>query len=194
MIHRKKLTYATLITLARLSCVGPIVYAIHIQQWFVAFVFFVIAAATDGLDGFVARTFNECTFFGAVLDACVDKIMIVTILASLVFSTHLAFPVPEWFLLIIGIKEIVQLAGATLIYVYVHKFEIKPLLLGKITMALYVILIGILLYAHIQRIPLYIVTYWCVFVSLVAYMSFFQYFFVAYRYVNRYASKQKKVK
>lgn len=183
---KKKYTYATLITYGRLLCVIPIVYAIATQQWTKAFGFFTFAAATDGIDGFVARTFNECTFFGAALDACVDKIMIVSTLFSLVIFNHAAFAIPFWFLVVISIKETAQLIGAIYIYFYVHHFEIKPLLLGKCTMALYVLLITVFLYMYIQKIPFYGVQYCCVFVACIAYASFYQYFVVAYRYINEY--------
>lgn len=192
MMYAKKYTYATLITFGRLLCVFPITYAIATQQWKVAFSFFIFAAATDGLDGFVARMFNECTFFGAALDACVDKIMIVATLFSLVFFNHAVFSIPFWFLTVISIKEVVQLVGAIYIYFYVHHFEIKPLLLGKLTMALYVIVITFFLYAYVKKMPFYWVHYCCAFVTLIAYASFCEYFFVAYRYVNQYQLKNKK--
>jgi cardiolipin synthase len=191
-MHANRYTYATLITLGRLLCVLPVVYAIKTEQWVIAFSFFIIAAATDGLDGFIARTFDECTFFGAALDACVDKIMIIATLCSLIFFNQTTFSIPMWFLGIIATKEILQLVGVLYIYRYVRHFEIKPLLLGKITMALYVILIAFFLYAHIKKVPFYLIEYYCAFVSLVACMSFCEYFLVAYRYSNSFVLSNKK--
>lgn len=191
-MYTKKCTYATLITLGRLLCVFPIIYSIGMQYWTMAFSFFILAAATDGLDGFVARTFNECTFFGAALDACVDKIMIITTLCSLIFFKHATFSIPIWFLYIIAAKEAMQLMGALYLYIYVHHFEIKPLLLGKITMALYVILIAFFLYAHMKEVPFYLVEYCCIFVSCVACISFCEYFLIAYRYINSSVLCNKK--
>lgn len=192
MYAKKKYTYATLITYGRLFCVIPIIYAIATQHWRMAFYVFVFAAATDGVDGFVARAFNECTFFGAVLDACVDKVMIVATLFSLVFFNHGAFGIPSWFLIAICVKEFFQLIGAAYIYTRVHHFEVKPLLLGKLTMMLYVMLITFFLYMDINKIPFYCVQYCCVFVTGVAYASFYQYFSVAYHYINKYRLKNKK--
>ncbi|HTM06232.1 MAG TPA: CDP-alcohol phosphatidyltransferase family protein, partial [Patescibacteria group bacterium] len=117
-MNTRKYTYATLITFGRLFCVFPIVYAIATQKWTMAFFCFAVAAATDGLDGFIARMLDECTFFGAALDACVDKIMIIATLYSLIFFNHAAFSIPVWFLGIIATKEILQLIGAFYIYRY----------------------------------------------------------------------------
>ena len=41
-----------------------------------AFVLFVIAAATDWLDGYLARRQNQVTAFGRILDPFVDKILV----------------------------------------------------------------------------------------------------------------------
>jgi CDP-diacylglycerol--glycerol-3-phosphate 3-phosphatidyltransferase len=42
-----------------------------------AFVLFVVAAATDCLDGYLARRQNQVTSFGRILDPFVDKLLIV---------------------------------------------------------------------------------------------------------------------
>lgn len=47
---------------------------------------FIVAALTDVLDGWLARRWNAVTAFGRVMDACVDKVMVLgafTYLASL---------------------------------------------------------------------------------------------------------------
>lgn len=188
----KRYTYATLITIGRLLCVFPIIYTIGMQRWNIALSFFILAAVTDGLDGFIARALNECTFFGAALDACVDKIMVIATLGSLIFFNQTTCLVPVWFLYIIAMKEAMQLIGAFYIYTYVNHFEIKPLLLGKVTMALYVTLIAFFLYAHMKNVPFYLVEYCCIFVSCVACTSFCEYFLVAYRYTNNSVLYNKK--
>jgi len=45
--------------------------------------FFVIAAATDWLDGFLARRWNQTSSFGAFLDPVADKLMVTAALLSL---------------------------------------------------------------------------------------------------------------
>ncbi|MGB4265982.1 MAG: CDP-alcohol phosphatidyltransferase family protein [Limnochordia bacterium] len=45
---------------------------------YLAAVVFGIAAATDGLDGYVARTRKQVTRFGKLIDPIADKLLIVT--------------------------------------------------------------------------------------------------------------------
>ena len=42
-----------------------------------AFILFVVAAATDWLDGYLARKQNQVTSFGRILDPFVDKILVI---------------------------------------------------------------------------------------------------------------------
>lgn len=49
----------------------------------VTFVVFTLAALTDGLDGWVARRYNQITTIGKFLDALVDKIFVIGLLIVL---------------------------------------------------------------------------------------------------------------
>ena len=50
----------------------------------VATVFFVVAAVTDWLDGWIARRYNQTSAFGAFLDPVADKLMVAAALIVLV--------------------------------------------------------------------------------------------------------------
>lgn len=52
----------------------------------VAGVWFILAAATDGIDGFVARKLNQTTKFGAKFDAIVDKIIMFGVLPMVIIE------------------------------------------------------------------------------------------------------------
>ena len=54
---------------------------------------FLIAAATDWLDGFIARKFNLVSSFGAFLDPVADKLMVSTALVILVWLGRVEFVV-----------------------------------------------------------------------------------------------------
>lgn len=79
------MTLATALTLSRIFLI-PVFMALLFAQagelWAVAV--FIVAAITDGLDGYVARARKETTKFGALMDPIADKLLICAALISLV--------------------------------------------------------------------------------------------------------------
>ncbi|HSQ73238.1 MAG TPA: CDP-diacylglycerol--glycerol-3-phosphate 3-phosphatidyltransferase [Rubrivivax sp.] len=75
------LTIPTLLTWARIAAI-PLIIGVYYLGWdmatknLVATVLFVLFAATDWLDGWLARRLNQTSAFGAVLDPVADKILI----------------------------------------------------------------------------------------------------------------------
>ncbi|MBY0420683.1 MAG: CDP-diacylglycerol--glycerol-3-phosphate 3-phosphatidyltransferase [Parvularculaceae bacterium] len=78
---------ANLITLARILLVVPFAAMFFIDWAFaptVALVLFVVAAASDFLDGWVARARGEVSALGAALDPVADKLLVAAALLLLV--------------------------------------------------------------------------------------------------------------
>jgi CDP-diacylglycerol--glycerol-3-phosphate 3-phosphatidyltransferase len=77
-------TFATTLTLLRLVLIIPItVLTLDHKSSVAALLLFIIAAATDYFDGFVARRFGQVTDVGARLDASVDKVFVYALLGAL---------------------------------------------------------------------------------------------------------------
>lgn len=133
--HReKKITFSTMLTLVRFVLIPFIVAAMVLQHWYAAFILFIIAAITDILDGWFARWFNERTFLGAALDPIADKLLVIAVFATLAFYQSPLFSIPRWFVLMVLIKELIQIAGASIVYYYKGHLDIAPTLWGKLTM------------------------------------------------------------
>lgn len=133
--HEKKITFSTMLTLTRFVLVPFIVCSMIMNHWYAAFILFVVAAVTDILDGWFARWFNERTFLGAALDPLADKFLIIAVFATLAFYQSPLFTIPHWFVILVLIKELVQIAGTIIIYYRKGHLTIAPTLLGKLTMA-----------------------------------------------------------
>jgi len=76
-------TAANALTLFRAVAVVPIVWAIATDQRVIALGLFVLAAASDAVDGLLARRFGNVSARGALLDPLADKILVIGTLSGL---------------------------------------------------------------------------------------------------------------
>ncbi|NNE41388.1 MAG: CDP-diacylglycerol--glycerol-3-phosphate 3-phosphatidyltransferase [Marinicaulis sp.] len=84
---------ANLLTVFRILLIAPFVYFfMENAKWNMnaALFVFILASATDFFDGWVARSRNEITALGIVLDPIADKLIIVTALFLLVANGSIA--------------------------------------------------------------------------------------------------------
>lgn len=128
-----RITIPTLFTLARIIVIPVIVGAMVMGWWGRAFFFFVFACLTDVIDGLLARFLNEKTFLGACLDPIADKLLLISCFFTLAFVSTPLFSVPRWFVLFVVSKEIIQIAGALIIYAIRGHLNVQPTILGKTT-------------------------------------------------------------
>jgi CDP-diacylglycerol---glycerol-3-phosphate 3-phosphatidyltransferase len=92
------------LTLVRILLVPVLVVALTVETpggSTVAAIVFAIAAFTDGLDGYIARSRQSVTTFGKVMDPVADKLMIAAALISLVSLDRLA----AWVAMLIIARE-----------------------------------------------------------------------------------------
>lgn len=76
-IDRRSLNVPNFLTLARLVLAVVLFAMISLgSSWLAATAMFVIAAATDALDGYIARKYGLVTTLGRILDPFADKIII----------------------------------------------------------------------------------------------------------------------
>jgi CDP-diacylglycerol---glycerol-3-phosphate 3-phosphatidyltransferase len=76
-IDRRSLNLPNAITLSRLVLALVVFVLIYIEGlWLTAAAVFLVAAATDALDGYLARRYGQITTLGRILDPFVDKIII----------------------------------------------------------------------------------------------------------------------
>ena len=131
-ISSKALTIPNLITLGRFVLVPIIIYLMMTDHWQVAFWLFVIAGASDGIDGFIARQFGQQSILGAYIDPIADKLLLVGVFVVLATSGSIAL----WLVVIIVARDIFIVGGVLLASVMSAGLDIKPLFVSKATTAL----------------------------------------------------------
>jgi cardiolipin synthase len=139
------LTVASYITLVRLFLTPVVVYYIWQQQWLMAIFIFLFAAATDLLDGLVARRFNQQSTLGQLLDPIADKCLIMGTLYSLLFHVPVVFGI-DYLIFFLLFKEIILLIGGAFLKVR-YNFFIPPTTLSRAASLGEVVLI-LLLFAY----------------------------------------------
>jgi CDP-diacylglycerol--glycerol-3-phosphate 3-phosphatidyltransferase len=98
-------TLPNALTAARALLVIPVIGLIATGDASLALLIFVGAAATDALDGPLARHRGGATAFGAALDPLADKILVVGALAALAIRGM----VPAWVFVLILARELVAI-------------------------------------------------------------------------------------
>ena len=109
-----------------------------------ALVIFSLATFTDGLDGFIARYFNQRTLMGAYLDPIADKFLLSAAFITLAILTV----IPAWLTVIVISRDILIVAGIIIFAINDIKVKIRPSIVSKFTTAfqlgtIIIVLLGI---------------------------------------------------
>ena len=123
------------------------------QKFVLALGVFVLAGVTDGLDGLLARRFNQKSQLGTILDPIADKLMLVT--AFVVLSMRSVFPqplpshlpVPFWVTVAVISRDVFILVGAAAINIVTGFRGFRPSMLGKINTTVQIAAIAAIIFA-----------------------------------------------
>ena len=101
-----------ILTVIRFILVPFILVLIFQEQYLAAVIVITISGLTDILDGTIARKYNYITDFGKLVDPLANKVTQISILVSLAIKNI----IPLWILIIVFLKEILMIAGASFLY------------------------------------------------------------------------------
>ncbi len=107
-----------------------------------ALLLFAVAAICDGVDGYIARHYNQRSELGAILDPLADKLLLVSGIVVLSFDHGPRLQtVPLWLTGSIIGRDILLLAGMIVIQMTVGKVMVKPRMVGKVATVLQMIVV-----------------------------------------------------
>jgi cardiolipin synthase len=147
------ITVPNLLTVFRMVLIPVFVSLLFYQRFVLALAVFISAGVTDGLDGLLARRFNQKSQLGTILDPIADKLMLVT--AFVVLSMRSVFPqplpshlpVPFWVTVAVISRDVFILVGAAAINIVTGFRGFRPSILGKINTVVQIFAIGAIIFA-----------------------------------------------
>jgi len=113
------------------------IWGILTGQIRIAAIIFFFAFVSDGVDGFIARRFDQQSDLGTLLDPIADKLLMV--------SSYITFTVagliPMWLGVIVISRDVIQVSGIVVIKLLNLRMIVDPSIIGKRTTFLQFIVI-----------------------------------------------------
>jgi CDP-diacylglycerol--glycerol-3-phosphate 3-phosphatidyltransferase len=109
-------------------------------QRFTAILIFLVAATSDGLDGYVARRYNQRSALGVILDPIADKGLLLSGIITLSITNWSTDPhygkFPLWFPVLVITRDVVILVGSAVLHLLNGKVRVRPSWTGKVATVL----------------------------------------------------------
>ena len=132
------------LTLLRITLLPGIILFLGSGHARLALTAFLIASASDVLDGWLARRLHQVTQLGVVLDPIVDIVFNLSIFIA--FSR--AGLLPGWVSGVAALRYGILLVGGIYLYVFVGPVRIRPTFFGRLTGVLMAALMTLLILLH----------------------------------------------
>src|ERR1700741_2051410 len=147
------ITVPNLLTIFRMVLIPVFVSLLFYQRFLLALAIFIVAGLTDGLDGLLARRFDQRSSLGTILDPIADKLMMVT--SFVVLSMRSVFPVPVpshlpipfWVTITVISRDVFILVGAAAINMVTGFRAFQPSLPGKISALVQILAVAVVMLA-----------------------------------------------
>ena len=159
------------ITFLRLGFLPFFLIFMSYEHYKWALLILVIAGLSDGIDGLIARTFNQRSSLGAYLDPIADKLLLSSSFIVLAFKKQFAWWVT---ILVLSRDLLILIVAAVIILAYGYR-PFPPSIYGKFTTFFQILLVfaAVLSAAYPElhlspmiRALIYIVTALCVFTGV----------------------------
>lgn len=159
------------ITFLRLGFLPLFLILMSYERYKWALLVLVIAGFSDGIDGLIARKFNQRSSLGAYLDPIADKLLLSSSFVVLAFEKQIAW----WLTILVLSRDVLILIVAAVIILASGYRPFPPSIYGKFTTFFQIILVFMVVLAAaypqlqlvlLNRVLIYIVSALCVFSGL----------------------------
>lgn len=130
-----------MITIARIALVPVLILLLKDQNYVAGLIVFVIAGASDALDGYLAKRLNVQSRLGAILDPVADKLLLVS---AYVMLTLLGY-IPFWLVLVVVFRDLLIVGGYMLYTSHAGPVKMRPSILSKLNTLMQITLVAVIL-------------------------------------------------
>lgn len=135
------MTIPNIITIGRLMAVPVMIWLIANEYMRAAFYLFLAAGISDGIDGFIAKRFNQRSELGAMLDPLADKMLLMAVYISL----GLTHDLPGWLVILVVARDAMILGGFLLLGTIGPAPRADPLYISKVNTTVQILLAALIL-------------------------------------------------
>jgi cardiolipin synthase len=130
-----------IITIARIALVPVLILLLKDQDYAAGLIVFVIAGASDALDGYLAKRLNVQSRLGAILDPVADKLLLVSAYVMLAVLGH----IPFWLVLVVVFRDLLIVGGYMLYTSHAGPVKMRPSILSKLNTLMQITLVAVIL-------------------------------------------------
>ena len=138
---RAPINIPNMLTILRILITPLFVICLMKGMSFSALLLFTIAGISDGLDGLLARYFNQTSVLGAYLDPIADKLLLTSSYATLAIIKI----IPGWVAVLVISRDILIFLGIAIITIVKANIEIRPRIISKCTTVVQLLTIFVIL-------------------------------------------------
>jgi cardiolipin synthase len=120
------------ISIMRIALILPILVMFVRGEFGWALGLFIVAGLSDGVDGWLAKTYGWQTRLGGFLDPAGDKLLVAWSFGTLAYLGH----IPVWLAVIVIFRDVVIVAGSFLYHYLVRRLEGEPTRISKLNTGL----------------------------------------------------------
>jgi cardiolipin synthase (CMP-forming) len=165
------LTIPNILTFMRMGLIPVFVSLIYYGYGNTALAVFLIAGISDGVDGFLARRFNQESELGTIIDPIADKLLMTTAFIILTLPDVLPptrhLPIPFWVTAAVIGRDVLIITVAAAINIITGFKGFKPSFWGKVSTLVQVIGISLVLFAAASGYTIFLPTTYFIIVLLV---------------------------
>ncbi len=179
-------TVANQLTLLRMLLIPAFVLLVVYGCFGWALITFIVAGATDALDGLMARWAHQKTDLGAWLDPAADKLLLLTAFIVLTLpNLGLVNRIPIWLTILIISRDVGIVLTVAIVSLAIGPRTFKPSQLGKAATAFFIITCIVVMYFNYLGITSVVVDT-CIWIALaITLASGIDYVFRVARIINQ---------